>query len=78
MRITWEGEGHAIAAAFLFSLRNHHTSNKIECNEFHDFNDLYFWRNCHHSPEFTKKQAVCLCCAEKSLIFNVVKSNKFG
>ncbi|MFA6071189.1 MAG: hypothetical protein WC810_21655, partial [Janthinobacterium sp.] len=73
MRISWEGEGHAIAGSCLFSLVNHHTSNKIECNEFHDFNDLYFWRKCHHGPEFTRKQAVLLCCAGKSLIFQCCK-----
>jgi len=78
MRISWEGGGLDIAASFLFSLRNHHTSNKNECNEFHDFNDLYFWRNCDHIHEFTIKQAVSLCCAGKLLIFNVIKNNKFA
>jgi hypothetical protein len=77
MRISWEGEGHAIAASCLFSLVNHHTSNKIECNEFNNFNDLCFWRNCHQGVKLARKQAVFLCCSGKSPISNVVKNNKF-
>jgi hypothetical protein len=77
MRVSWEGGGADIAASCLFFLRNHHTSNKIECNEFHDSNDLYFWRNCHQCAKFARKQAAFLCCSGKSLISNVVKNNKF-